>query len=228
MKKILTIVGILGLAAVIAVPVMAQGPGWGRGARMAAYWGGGGQGYCWNNGAGYGNLTDEQGTQLDNLYKKFYDNTADTRNQLWTKRGELNALLSSPNPDPEKAKALQKDINDLRAKLSQDRLALDLEVQKINPNARYGGWGPGAGYGRGMMGYGYGPMGGYGPGMMGYGYGHMGGYGPGMMGYGYGPMGGHGPGMMGYGYGHMGGYGPGMMGYGYGPMGGYGPGASSN
>jgi Spy/CpxP family protein refolding chaperone len=187
MKKILTIIGILGLAAVTAAPVMAQGPGWGRGDRMAGY-GGGGPGYCWNNGAGSGNLTDEQRTQLDNLYKKFYDSTADMRNQLWTKRGELNALLSSPNPDPEKAKALQKDINDLRAKMAQDRLALDLEVQKINPEARYGGWGPGAGYGRGMRGYGYGRMGGYGPGMMGYG------YGPGMMGYGYGRMGGYGPG----------------------------------
>jgi Spy/CpxP family protein refolding chaperone len=186
MKKILTIVGILGLAAVIAAPVMAQGPGWGRGRPMEGY-GGGGPGYGWNNAAAGANLTDEQRTQLDNLYKKFYDNTADTRSQLWTKRGELNALLSSPNPDPEKAKAVQKDINDLRAKMAQDRLALNLEVQKINPDARYGNWGPGGGYG-------YGRMGGYGPGMMGYGYGHMGGYGPGMMGNGYGRMGGYGPG----------------------------------
>jgi Spy/CpxP family protein refolding chaperone len=194
MKKILTVIGILGIAAVIAAPVMAQGPGWGRGGRMAGY-SGGDPGSRWDNGAGYGNLTEEQRTQLDNLYKKFYDSTADTRNQLWAKTGELNALLNSTNPDPEKAKALQKDINDLRAKMAQDRLALDLEVQKINPGAREGGWGPGRGYGPGMMGYGYGP------GMMGYGYGRMGGYGPGMMGYG--------PGMMGYGYGHMGGYGPG-------------------
>jgi Spy/CpxP family protein refolding chaperone len=188
MKKILTIIGVLGLAAVMAAPVMAQGPGWGRGGHMAGYWGGG-PGYGRNNGAGYANLTDEQRTQLDNLYKKFYDNTADTRNQLWSKRGELYTLLNSSNPDSAKAKALQKDISDLRAKLAQDRLALELEVQKINPDARYGGWGPGPGNGRGMMGYGsggYGRMGGYGygPGMMGYGYGHggygrMGGYGPG-------------------------------------------------
>jgi zinc resistance-associated protein len=183
MKKILAGIGILALAAVIAVPVMAQGPGWGRG-HMQGYWGGG-PGYGGKYGAGYGNLTDEQRTQLDNLYNKFYQDTASTRSQIWTKRGELNALLSSPNPDPEKAKALQKEINDLRAKLSQDRLALDLEVQKINPDARFGGWGPMAGYGYGPRGGGYGP--GYGRGMMGYGYGHMGGYGPGMMGYGYGP-----------------------------------------
>jgi zinc resistance-associated protein len=185
MKKILAIVGILALAAVVAVPVMAQGPGWGRGRHMQGYWGGG-PGYGWNYGTGNSNLTDEQRTQLDNLYNKFYEDTANTRSQLWAKRAELNALLSSPNPDSEKAKALQKEISDLRAKMAQDRLALDLEVQKINPDARYGG--P-------MGGYGYGaPGGGYGPGMMGYGYGHMGGYGPGMMGYGYGHMGGYGPG----------------------------------
>ncbi len=193
MKKALATVGILALAALIAVPVMAQGPGWGRGHHMQGYWGGG-PGYGRNYGAGYGNLTDEQRTKLDNLYNKFYEDTASTRSQLWSKRGELNALLSSPNSDTEKAKALQKEINDLRDKLAQDRLALDLEARKINPDARYGGWGPmggygmGGGYGRGMMGYGYGPMGpmggygmggGYGRGMMGYGYGHMGGYGPG-------------------------------------------------
>lgn len=170
MKKILVIVGILALAAVVAIPVMAQGPGWGRGSHMPGYWGGG-PGYYGNQGAGYGNLTDEQRTQLDNLYRKFYEDTAGTRSQLWAKRGELNALLSSPNPDPEKAKALQKDINDLRSKMEQDRLALNLEVQKISPDTRYGG--P-------MGGYGYGPWGGgYGRGMMGYGYGRMGGYGPG-------------------------------------------------
>jgi zinc resistance-associated protein len=184
MKKAFATVGILALVALIAVPVMAQGPGWGRGRHMQGY-SGGGPGSGWNYGAGYGNLTDEQRTKLDNLYNKFYEDTASTRSQLWSKRGELNALLSSPNSDPEKAKALQKEINDLRAKLSQDRLALDLEVQKINPDARFGGWGPMAGYGYGPRGGGYGP--GYGRGMMGYGYGHMGGYGPGMMGYGYGP-----------------------------------------
>jgi zinc resistance-associated protein len=158
MKKILAIVGILALAAVVAVPVMAQGPGWGMGSHMPGYWGGG-PGYYPNQGAGYGNLTDEQRTKLDNLYRKFYEDTASTRSQLWAKRGELNALLSSPSPDSEKAKALQKDINDLRGKIAQDRVALDIEVRKINPDNRYTG-----------------PMSGYGP--MG-GYGHMGGYGPG-------------------------------------------------
>jgi len=58
-----------------------------------------------------------------------------------------------------------------------------------------GGYGPGSGYGPGMMG-----GGGYGPGM-------MGGYGPGMMGPGM--MGGYGSGMMGPGM--MGGMGYGML-----------------
>jgi zinc resistance-associated protein len=171
MRKLFAIVGILALAAVVAVPVMAQGPGWGRGRYMQGW--GGGPGYLGNYGAGPANVTGEERSQIDNLYQKFYQDTAGTRGQLWAKRGELNALLSSPNPDPEKAKALQKDIDDLRAKISQDKLALDLEVQKINPDARYGGWGRMGGYGPGRGGYGQGMMG------YGHGYGHMGGYGPG-------------------------------------------------
>jgi len=69
------------------------------------------------------------------------------------------------------------------------------------------GYGPGGGYGPGMMG-----GGGYGPGMMG-----GGGYGAGMMG-----GGGYGPGMRGgggYGPGMMGGHGPGGGMMGFGPLG---------
>ena len=83
-------------------------------------------------------------------------------------------------------------------------------------NGGPGTYGPGNGYGPGMM-QGYGPDGGYGPGMM---HGYGGGYGPGMM-RGYGPGNGYGPGTDGYGPGMMQGYGPGG---GYGPGPGYGPG----
>jgi zinc resistance-associated protein len=144
---------------------------------------------------------------LDTLNKKFHDETAELRNDLWNKRGELSALLNSPNPDAEKAKALQKEISDLRANLAEKRLDFELEERKVAPEGSYGrGYGKGSGKGYGK-GYGH-HMGGYGPGK-GYGH-HMGGYGPGM----------------GYGH-HMGGYGPGM---GYGPHmgGGYGQGSCWN
>jgi Spy/CpxP family protein refolding chaperone len=150
------------LVTVLAMPVFARGPGWGGGP------GGRGQGYgpgnCPNTGAWDQNLTEEQRTQIDALHKKFFDNTATARGQIWAKQGELQALLSSANPDAGKAKALQKDLSDLRAQMSQERLTLQLEERKINPDARFGYWGrqgkggagPGMRYGRGLGGYGQG------------------------------------------------------------------------
>jgi zinc resistance-associated protein len=169
MKKIATLTAMIVLVVALAVPALAQGPGWGRGRYVQA-----GPGYCPYYGGAYGgswtNLTEEQRQQLNQLYQKFFDQTAQLRSQLWAKQSELNALLNTSNPDPGKAKALQKEISDLRAKISQERINLTLEARKISPEAGYGsGWG----YGRG-----FGPMhGGFGPGM-GYGM-YRGGYGPG-------------------------------------------------
>jgi zinc resistance-associated protein len=163
MKKILAIVGILALAAVIAVPVMAQGPGYGRGRHMQGYWGGD-AGSCPWYGRGYENLTDEQREQMGALDQKFFDQTAQVRTQMWAKKAELNVLMNTSNPDLEKAKALQKEISDLSAKMAQDRITLYAEAKKIDPDARFGqGWGRGKGFGPGPYGGGYG--GGYGPGM---------------------------------------------------------------
>jgi zinc resistance-associated protein len=164
MKRALTIIGVVVLAAAITIPVMAQGPGAGRGPMMQGY-GPGDQGnyarWGWNE-----KLTDEQRTQLDKLHQKFFDETAALRSQMAAKRSELNILMNTSNPDFEKAKALQKEITDLRGKMGQERIKLFAEERKINPDARFGmGWGRESGYG-------YGPHGrGYGRGMMGYGYG---------------------------------------------------------
>ena len=102
MKRLLVISGIALLVAAVAVPVLARGPGGGKGSRAKGYWGGG-PGYCSEYGRGYGNLTDEQRSQLDNLHQKFYDETASIRTQIWAKRGELNVLMNTSDPDPELA-----------------------------------------------------------------------------------------------------------------------------
>jgi len=169
MKRFITILGILLLVGAIAAPVMARGPGWGMGRQ-----GGDPSGVCpgyggGNDDRGSEKLTDEQRTQLETLSQKFYDETAKIRTDLIAKGAELNILMNSSNADLEKAKALQKEISDLRAKLEQERLNHEFEVRKINPDARYGR-GPGRGFGSQMRGQGYGGMG-YGR--------HMGGYGPG-------------------------------------------------
>jgi zinc resistance-associated protein len=167
MKRALTVVGIIVLVAAIAIPVMAQGPG--RGRMMQGY-GPGDPANCPRHAAWDEKLTDEQQTQLDKLHQKFFDDTAAVRSQMAAKRSELQILMNTSNPDLEKAKALQKDLSDLRGKMGQERIKLFAEEKKINPDARFGmGWGRGGmkgggfcgggmGYGRGMgRGFGGGP-----------------------------------------------------------------------
>jgi zinc resistance-associated protein len=169
MKKALTIIGIVVLVAAVTIPVMAQGPGAGRGRMMQGY-GPGDPANCPRYAAWDDKLTDEQRTQLDKLHQKFFDETAAVRSQMVAKSSELNILMNTSNPDLEKAKALQKEISDLKGKMGQERIKLFAEERKINPDARFGmGWGRGGmkgggpcgggmGHGRGMgRGFGGGP-----------------------------------------------------------------------
>jgi zinc resistance-associated protein len=156
MKRLTAVLGILVLVGALAVPVFAWGPGWGRGHHMMGFWGNG-PGY----GERYGDLTSEQKSKLDALDRKYYDQAAELRNQMGTRSTELDALLSGTNPDLEKAKAVQKEISELGAKLDESRLNYELEARKIVPDQR-SGYAYGGGYGRHMGPYGYGM--GYGPG----------------------------------------------------------------
>jgi Spy/CpxP family protein refolding chaperone len=161
MKKTLTIIGTVLLVAAIAAPVLARGPAWGKGHHGARSWKGG-PGYCCQ----YGTLTEEQRDQLDKLHQKFYDETAQLRNEIRSKRGELNRLLNSTSPDVEKATTLQNEISDLMAQMAQKRIDLKLEVRKIAPEVQFGrrygrgyrshkrGHGPGMGYDWHMKDYG--------------------------------------------------------------------------
>ncbi len=151
MKKLLAILGGIVLVAAVAYPVSAWGPGWGRGPHM----GYGGPGFCGAYDRGYDRMTETQRSQLDNLYQGFYDRTAQLRNQIWTKAGELDTLLGTSNPDPERVKALQREISELKGKMAQEEINLELEARKIQPQGGYF-----AGQGRYRMGY----SGGYGRG----------------------------------------------------------------
>jgi zinc resistance-associated protein len=190
MKRLAVILGSVMLVAAIAYPVFAWGPGMGRGQGQGISDNrGGGPGSCWRYDRGYSNLTQEQQSALGQLNEKFFNETEPLRNEIRAKSDEMNTLLNAPDPDAEKAKALQKEIIDLRGKMAEKRLDFRLEARKINPDERFGrgyGKGYGRGYGRHMKGYG--PragmgyerhMEGYGP-RAGMGYGrHMGGYGQG-------------------------------------------------
>jgi zinc resistance-associated protein len=164
MKKILAILVGAALVAAVAVPLWAYGPGWGRGHHMMGPWGTA-PGYSQQHERDFGNLTEEQRSQLEQLDRNYYDETATLRDQIWAKSAEINTLLNGPNPDVEKVKALQKELSDLRAMMDEKRLSYELEIRKIIPEPQFG---------RGYYGH---HMGGYGP-HMGYGW-HGGGYGPG-------------------------------------------------
>jgi Spy/CpxP family protein refolding chaperone len=142
----------LGLAllyAAVAVPAFAYGP-------PACGWGGVyGPGYYQGYGPGYSNLTPDQMNKLDQLNQKFYNETTGLQNELWSKSDQLDALLNSSHPDPQKVKALQKEIGELRARLAEKRAQYNSEAQTIAPGAGYA-WGYGRGY--------YGPWMGNGPG----------------------------------------------------------------
>ena len=168
MKRLAVILGSVMLVGAIAYPVFAWGPGMGRGQGISGNRSGG-PGSCWRYDRGYSNLTQEQQSALGQLNEKYFNETEPLRNEIRAKSDEMNTLLNAPEPDAEKAKALQKEIIDLRGKMAEKRLDFRLEARKINPDARFGR-GYGKGYGRHMKGYG--PRAG-----MGYGR-HMEGYGP--------------------------------------------------
>ena len=154
MKRLLAILGSVVLVAALAMPLFAHGPGWARGRHMIGPWGSGPD-YCGQYERGYGNLAKEQRSQLEELDRKFYNETAKLRNEIWAKSIELNSLLNSADPDPEKAKTLQKELGELRTKMDEKRLTYELEALKILPESRSSGC-YSRGYGHHMGGFGHG------------------------------------------------------------------------
>ena len=152
MKRLVITLAIGLLITALAIPVFARGRGWGRGGHMGGFWGGG-PGSCGQVDRGYGYQNPVERSPQDQRDKEFYRDTATLRDQIRSKSAELDAVLNSPNPDPEKARSLQRDISRLQAKLDEKRLNDELEARKGAPKGSYGGGydrGYGRGYGSGM------------------------------------------------------------------------------
>ena len=158
MRRVTKMLVVALLIGALTVPVVAWSHGWGRGRHMMGSRGSVPE-YCYGSERGYGDVTKEQRSKLEEFDQKFYSETANLKNEIRTKSAELNRLLRSPDPDPEKVKALQSELSKLRAKVDEKHLAYELEARKILPELRSSG--------RYGMGYGH-HMGGYGP-HMGYG-----------------------------------------------------------
>lgn len=161
MKKLLIVLGGLVLVAALAVPLLAHGPGWSTGHHMGGYWGSD-PGSRWGYDRSYEGLSEEQRMKLEELDKRFYEETNNLRNEIWAKSAELNTLFNSTNPDPENLRALQRELSELWAKMNDARLSYEIEARKILPESRFSG-----GYGMGYYGHhmrGFGPGMSYGPG----------------------------------------------------------------
>ena len=148
MKRIKKITGIALIVIATALPVFAWGPGFGKGF---------GSGPCMNCDNCSKRLTAEEQEKMDALTKGFEDKTTGVRDEIIKKQIDLNAVIESDAPDLKKAKAIQKEINDLQAKISDAHLEFIIEAKKINPDMGFGrgarmdrGMRAGRGMGRGM------------------------------------------------------------------------------
>ena len=152
---------------VIGAVALAHGPDYGRGngmgSGMSGYgmgrgmMGSGMSGYGMGRGMGSGMMDRGMGNHMmgshmsygpgwtsDGTWKKFDEETANLRNDIYQKRIELRNLLSASEVDITKAKVLQAEINKLQNELSEKRLTAELEFRKNNPN-----WRPDAQYSQG-------------------------------------------------------------------------------
>jgi zinc resistance-associated protein len=120
-----------------------------------------GQGNCSQNCGSYGDLTEEQRAQIEELSKKFHDETVELRENMRSKSQELRALLEVSDPDPDEVKAVQKELSDLRGEMAQHKIDFQLEARKIAPDSKIAqGCGRGFGSQRMMRGSGkrFGPQ----------------------------------------------------------------------
>jgi Spy/CpxP family protein refolding chaperone len=132
MKKKVTIAGVLFLAALFVLPMAA----FGRGDKDNHHYSGK---IATQTQVQSSTLTAEQISQIEDLQKKFREDNADILKQLMVQKFDLKTILGSDSPDSAKAKAIQKEISDLNAKLAQKKIDLYTEILKINPDAKFHG-----------------------------------------------------------------------------------------
>ena len=163
MKSIKTLTTALVITTIMAFGATAFA-GWGMGSGYRG-WGhhGPGQQGDRDGSGGWGNdLSDEEMEKLGAQRQAFLKDTEGLRQNLYSKELELKSEMVKPEPDQERASAVQKEISKLRAELDQKHIIHMIQMKKINPNvgSRHAEGGS-RGFGRGDRG-GYGK--GYGPG----------------------------------------------------------------
>lgn len=124
MKKVLTVVAVIALAAIVASPAMAyRGMGVGYGS---------GPGNVADIGAARGlDLTAEQAGKINTMRAAHLKDIQPLQDQMLSKSKEMRSLWLATTPDKEKIIALQKEAQGLRDQLTDKRTAYRLEVRKV-------------------------------------------------------------------------------------------------
>lgn len=105
------------------------------------------------------NLTADQKLKIQELQRKFIEETAQIRGNIMTKRLELKSLWADPKTDPNAIRVKEKELRELQNQLIEKALENRLEIRKIlTPEqiAEFGftrGFGPEFGY-HGALSYG--------------------------------------------------------------------------
>ena len=136
MKRLSILLGSMLIISVLAMPLSAHGPAHTKGPHIKGHWGA--YSVCWaEHEKRYESVTEEQWNKLRDLDKKFYQETEPLRNEIMNLSHELYALLTGDDPEPEKAKAIQRNLSELRAQMDEKRLAHALEARTINSEFRF-------------------------------------------------------------------------------------------
>ena len=88
--------------------------------------------FCRDN-CGTNKLSEEQIKAINEQRKAFFDATEDLSQGLYEKEAELMSVLAKKAPDTEKAKAIQKDISDIKSQMHQKKIDHYVKMEKINP-----------------------------------------------------------------------------------------------
>lgn len=123
-----------------------------------AAWAQMGPGMMYGGGRGASALTADQQAAAQKIYTQHYQATEKTRQQLYAKTSELNALLYGQKTDDKRIQTLSREVSDLRGKLFEDGVQMRRQLIKAGVPVMGMGMGGGRsmGYGGGM---GYGGMG---------------------------------------------------------------------
>ncbi|HEX7550244.1 MAG TPA: Spy/CpxP family protein refolding chaperone [Candidatus Methylomirabilis sp.] len=159
MNRTIVALGLVGALTLMAATAFAWDPGFGRGMGMG-----------YGPGMAGANLSPEQVAKIQKIQADRYAEMAQVRNEMFTKRTELQNLFREPVLDQAKIAAKQKEITTLQAQMQEKALATRTAVaETLTPEQRaqlpaFGpGMGPGAGPEMGMSRMMMGPRMGFGP-----------------------------------------------------------------